>query len=681
MKKEQVKVSFFHSIRFKLIVAFFVPIACVVALGVFSYEKASTAITEEYKNQTLQTADVLNKYVTLIIDSEKEEFKSYLVDQQLGFFIKGSLDKENSSKLVREYNDNLLTKTVVDSKVKDIYFFGPEGRSIMARSTTLAADPYETFMNSSEGAVLQEVPTDWHLFGRNDELDTAMGTHVGEYALRYVRKLGNLNGIMIIDFDAETIRGALSILDGGEGGYVAMVTRDGCEFHSDPEQDNAGIIFGQPYYETAIGSEELSGAFMVQHDGGDYLFAYSKINESGDMIAALIPQADIIAKTANIKTFTLILTLFAVIISLVLAILISGRMAHTISYILRKLKKVAAGDFTTELHAKGKDELAQLCGGVNNTIHNVKSLITKVNEVSNDVQASSDRMEEAAGTFKATSDDIKGAAGRIEDGTDRLDSNSANCLQRMDDLSGIITEVTENTEEITRFTKETEATIQEGIASVKSLTDSSDATSRITEEVITAIKELEAKLEAVHDVVKTINGIAKKTNLLSLNAGIEAARAGEAGRGFTVVAEEIRNLSTQCMESADRIGEIVDDVASKTGDVVKTAGKAEDVVAMQADVVEKTRESFNTISKQVSGFIESLDTICEHVEQMDGARAETLSSIEGISQISGETVERAGDVTRAAEQQEEAIDDLEDASRQLKARSEELIKILGEFQI
>ncbi len=681
MRKESVRVSFFHSIRFKLIVSFFVPIACVAALGVISYNRASTAITEESKNQTLQTTDVLNEYVTLIIDSEKEEFKSYLADQDLTLFFKGALDKEKSSAIIRNYGEDFLSKTVRDSKVKDIYFLGEGGRNIMARATSLPDDVYETFMASEEGAKITEAPAEWHLFGRNDELDAAMGVHVGEYALRYVRKFGNLNAVMIIDFDSETIRGALSILEAGAEGYVALVTTDGKEFHSDSASDNSGVVYGQSYYQTALSSEAASDAFMVKRDATEYLFAYSKINESGGLVAALISKKDIVAKTSNIKIFTLILTVFAVAISLTLAIAISARMTHTISYILRKLKKVAGGDLTTELHARGKDELAQLCGGVNHMVGNVKGLITKVNEVSNEVQASSDQMEAAADTFKDTSDDIKTAAGRIEEGTGRLDSNSANCLKRMDDLSGIITEVTGNTEEITEFTKETERTIEEGIASVKGLTESSEATSHITEDVIAAIKELEIKLEAVHEVVKTINGIAKRTNLLSLNAGIEAARAGEAGRGFTVVAEEIRNLSTQCMESAGRISEIVDDVASKTGDVVSTAGKAEDIVASQAEVVEKTKESFNTISKQVSRFIESLDTICENAKQMDGARAETLTSIEGISEISGETVSCAGEVNEAAEKQEAAIDNLEAASRQLKSKSEELINILGSFQI
>ncbi len=681
MDKDRQRVSFFHSIRFRLIIAFFVPIACVVALGIISYNRASAAITEEYKNQTLQTANVLNEYVTLIIDSEKEEFKAYLVETDLEFFFKGSLDKLKSTTVIREYGEEFLAKTVRDSKVRDIYFLGDNSRCILARSLPVEDNAYETFMASNEGEAITSDPASWHLFGRNDELDTAMGFHVGEYALRYVRKFGNYNAAIILDFDAETIREVLSILNPGTAGYVAVITTDGSEFYSDSEKDNAGLISGKDFYQNALASENTSGAYMVNYNGTPYLFAYSKINEFGDMVVALIPKEDITAKTDNIKVFTLILTVFAVAISLVLAILISAKMSGTINYILRKLKKVADGDLTTELHAKGKDELALLCGGINHTVGNVKNLITKVNEISTEVLASSDEMEEASKTFSSTSEDIRSAAGRIESGTDKLNINSQNCQDQMEELSEIIRDVTGNTEEVSRFTKETENTIEEGIASVRGLTERSDATSDITAEVIGAIRELEEKLQAVHGVVKTINDIAKRTNLLSLNAGIEAARAGEAGRGFTVVAEEIRNLSTQCMESAGMISDIVNEVASKTEEVVATAGKAEEIVSSQTEVVEKTRESFDTINMQVSRFIDSIGTIVDNVKRMDKARTETLSSIEGISEITGETVGCAGEAHEAAGLQKSAIGNLDEASEKLKEKAEELIKILGSFTV
>ncbi len=681
MGKEKLGVSFFHSIRFRLIAAFLVPIVCVAALGIISYNRASAAITEEYRNQTLQTANVLKEYVTLIIDGEKEEFKSYLADRDLGFYFKGSLDKEQANAAKRTYGDTLLSKTVIDSKVKDIYFIGDNSRSIMARSSSISDSAYEIFLESAEGAIFQSDPTAWHLFGADDELDAAMGINRGEYALRYVRKLGNLNAVMIIDFDAETLRGVLSILDAGERGYVAIVTTDGREFHAEGELDNSGTISGQEFYNNAVSAESESDAYMVRFGGSEYLFAYSRINENGDLVAALIPKKDIVARTNNIKTFTMILTIIAVVVSLVLAVLISADMLGKIRYILRKLKKVADGDLTTRLHAKGHDEFAMLGGGINNTVGNVKNLITKVNEVSNEVLASADGMETVAGTFRTASDDIHSAVEKIEDGTDRLDSNSSNCLSRMNDLSEIIAEVTNNTEEIAGFTSQTEKAIEEGMESVKGLTDSSDATSRITGDVIETIKELESRLVAVNDVVGTINDIARRTNLLSLNAGIEAARAGEAGRGFTVVAQEIRTLSTQCMESAGKISDIVKDVSEKTGNVVRTAGKAEEIVASQTMVVEKTREAFRSISEQVSGFIASLDTIVENARQMDKARSETLSSIEGISDISAETVSCAGDVNEAAAAQDSVIGNLDAASESLKEKAEELLGILGKFVI
>jgi methyl-accepting chemotaxis protein len=290
-------------------------------------------------------------------------------------------------------------------------------------------------------------------------------------------------------------------------------------------------------------------------------------------------------------------------------------------------------------------------------------------------------MSEASGTFKSTSDNISESAVRIEDGTEKLDANSGNALSEMDSLSAVIGEVTSNTEEISRLTVETENTINDGIESVEGLTKSAGATADITAEVIASIKDLEEKLKSVHTVVKAINDIAGKTNLLSLNASIEAARAGEAGRGFTVVAEEIRNLSTQCMESAGKISEIVNEVSARTEDVVNTALRAEETVGSQTGAVEKTRDSFETIREQVSSLLSSLETIIENAKRMEDSRVSTLSSIEGISSISGETVSCAADVKGAAEKQKESIENLDRASEQLYAKSEELIKALESFTV
>ncbi len=677
----KIKVSFFSSIRFRLIAAFFVPIACVAVLGIISYNKASSAIKTQYVDQSLQTTDVLKEYVLLIIEGEKEEFKTYLADKDLTLYFKGALDKSASILVKKNFGETFSKKLIAHEKIKDIYFIGDEGRFISARKITMADNAYQIFSESEEGQAMLTDTAGWHLFGRNDELDEALGLNVGEYSLRYVRKFGNHNAAMIIDFNAGTVRNVLSMCDAGQGGYVALVTTDGVEFSSDEAYSGLNMVYGQSYYDKAIASAEPSGSDLIEYAGKTYLFTYSKIDEAGNMVATLIPYDNISAKTADIKTLTMILAIVAIVVSLILAIIISAGMLRTIKYMQRKLDKVADGDLTTELHAKGRDELATLGGSINHMIGNVKGLITKVNDISLEVETSAHHMSEASGTFKSTSDNISESAVRIEDGTEKLDANSGNALSEMDSLSAVIGEVTSNTEEISRLTVETENTINDGIESVEGLTKSAGATADITAEVIASIKDLEEKLKSVHTVVKAINDIAGKTNLLSLNASIEAARAGEAGRGFTVVAEEIRNLSTQCMESAGKISEIVNEVSARTEDVVNTALRAEETVGSQTGAVEKTRDSFETIREQVSSLLSSLETIIENAKRMEDSRVSTLSSIEGISSISGETVSCAADVKGAAEKQKESIENLDRASEQLYSKSEELIKALEKFTV
>lgn len=674
------KVPFIFSIRLRIILAFLVPIVCILILGLASYEKAASAITESYKEQTQQTAEVLRQYVTLITESEREDFKSYMAEQTLMYYFKDILDRKDMLSAKSTYNEQFRDKLTRDSKISNIYVLSDNGKSLFGKTATLADDAYSQFAQSLEGQYILENPYDWKLFGYNSELDAATGMNPG-YAIRWVRKFKDVPDVLIVDFSESEIREALSILDAGEGGYVALITSDGKEFYSVENATSAQLIFGQSFYDAAVSSENESGNTQVQISGKDYLFVYSKIDDAGTMIAALIPQENVLAQTADIKSLTMIITIIAALISIILALLITGKMSGTIRYILRKLQMVAAGDLTTHLTPKGRDEFALLCSGINETVENVKDLIVGVNAVSAEVEEAAQNMAEASDTFKETSGDIRIAADKIESGAGKLDSNSANCLGQMDTLSTQIKEVGVNAGEIEKLTNQTGATIEDGVKSVDDLTESAKATSRITGDVIASIKELEEKSKAIYEIVSSINGIAKQTNLLSLNAGIEAARAGEAGRGFTVVASEIRVLSTQCMTSANQISEIVDEISTKTSEVVAIAGQASSVVDSQAEAVKHTKASFEKINEQVNTLIEALGVISENVGVMNVSRVQTLESIESISDISNETVACSAEVTQATGTQVEAIDNLDEASILLKEKAEALVEMLASFKI
>jgi methyl-accepting chemotaxis protein len=680
--KEKSEVVFFRSIQFRMIAAFLVPVLCIIVLGVASYEKASDGIINSYKNSTEQTADMMQQYISLIATSEKDEFKTYLTDSEFTSYFVGLSGTNSDLTTKKSYEDQLRNKLALDTKIKSVFFLADGGNSIYISTASLPAEAYSIYSESGQGALVTANSYDWFVFGQNTEADEGLNIDTSTYSLRLVRKLNDSKAVMMINLDASFIRNAMLSLDPGEDGYVTLVSSDGAEFYADTEaQPENTLVYGTSFYQDAMESESTSGNRIVSIDGRNYLFVYSKLELGDVMVAALIPESVMLQETADIKQLSVILTIIAAIIAMLLGTLISRQMSGTIQYILRQLRKVSKGDLTIHLTSKRKDEFGLLCDGVNDTVAHVKGLIEHVNEVSGQLTAAAAYVSEASGMFLETSQDIQNAVSEIEIGVNRLDSGSEDCMTQMDSLSGKITNVSQNADEIGKLTSTTGDTISNGIESVQGLTASAQSTTEITQNVILAIQELELKSKSISKIVSAINDIAEQTNLLSLNASIEAARAGEAGRGFAVVAEEIRKLSDQCLGSAGQISTIVNEIVEKTQDVVSIAQQAEEVVSTQAGAVEETTASFRQIDQQVESLLAALATISTNVQEMNSSRSETLEAIESISAVSAETAACSSTVYSSAGSQLDAIKDLDQAAQDLRERADKLVDVLGTFSV
>ncbi len=673
---------FYRSVGMRLIMGFFVPVIGVMFLGMISYQQASDAIVNNYKESVQQTTEALQQYVTLVLSSEKDEFKSYLTQQEFQSYFQGILSDSDERIALREYQNTLRNKLALDAKVHSIYFLADNKRTVLASLGSVAGDKFTEYSQCKQGEGISKDVSGWHVFGQDDESDDVIGLDDREYCLRIAKKINTYDAVMLINISAGYIRDAMKSLDPGEGGYVAVVTSDGKEFYASEEMTpESPILYGTDFYREALESEDNTGNRMVRLDGKQYMFSYSKVGLGDAMIVSMIPSARILQESAGIKRLTVILTILSAIVALLLGVLISRQISRIIRYILTQLHRLSDGDLTIHLKTRRKDEFGLLCDGVNDTVENMKRLILDVNDVSRQVGEAAMHVAEASRTFLATSQDIQNAVEEIESGVGRLDSGSDNCMNQMDMLSGKINNVSTNTSEIEKLTGETNQSIDMGISSVRSLTQSAEQTMEITREVIVSIEELEEKSKAISNFVSVINDIAEQTNLLSLNASIEAARAGEAGRGFSVVAEEIRKLADQCLESARSISGIVEQIIGKTEDVVTIAKEAEQAVSSQSDVVENTTESFRQIEHLVSSLVMALETIASNVQEMSGARNETLSAIESISDASMRTAESSSSVHSAAGTQLEAIRNLDEASQSLNSKAESLLNTLSSFRV
>ena len=675
-KREKSEIPFYRSIAMRLVGAFLIPVIGVLVLGITSYNNASNAIVDTYKESVQQTADTMQQYINLVITSEKDEFKTYLTESDLRKYFAGLMEVYDESSVRKDYQSRLRNKMALDSKIQGAYIIADNKRTIDCQGIVRDRNVYTDYVGCDQGKLVSESATNWFFFGADESSDKVLDLGIDSYCLRIAKKMNNQPAMMIINISDSFIRSAMQSLDPGKGGYVALITdTDGKEFYSDESvKTEKALIYGTSFYKKALNGKKDSGNQMITFNGKSYMFVYSKLSAGDLMVTALIPSDRLLEQSSGIKQLTTVLVIVCMIIALALGLFLSSQMTGTIKYILRQLRKVSNGNLTVHLSAKHKDEFGLLCDGVNDTVEHMKSLILDVNDVSQQVGEAAIHVAEASGTFLETSKNIQSAVEEIESGVNKLDTGSDNCMSQMDSLSGKINNVSSNADELGKLTSATGETITTGISSVQTLTQTSETTANITRNVIQSIQELEEKSKSISNIVSAIN-------LLSLNASIEAARAGDAGRGFSVVAEEIRKLADQCLASSSQISSIVDEIVSKTGEVVNIARQAEDAVSSQSSVVEDTTNSFKQIDQLVAQLIQALQTISNNVQEMNGARNETLSAIESISDASTQTAECSSSVHSAAGTQLDAIKNLDEASQSLTTKAQSLLDALSTFQV
>ena len=668
-------------IRFKLIFAFLIPVIFIIALGVVSYQKATTQIIATYRDSVDQTVSMMNQYLTLSFDTVQSNYKSYMNDDTLKKYLNGMFDNDASASFntPNTYEDDFIKAVTTDALISNIYVLSDKEKTI-STTKTAEAGLLSAYLESSQGQILSADKAKYYLFGNQSEIDAKLGTDASKYSVRLARYFSSAPAMLVIDFKPSVLENTLSSLDGGEGSLVGFVTCDGTEYLSSlsaPTEDSAFI--GKDYVTEAFASEEASGFSYVEDD--NYLFLYSKIGSRNAMICALIPQANLIGQTAEIKNISMILVIAASIVAILLGSVLAGQYGGSIYYFIRRLKKVSAGDLTIEVHSKRHDEFQLLAEGICDMINHMKLLVSGLKDVNEELSRAANDMSAASQHFLTTSQDIRSQVGEMRQGIEKLDEGSEDCMQQMDSLSDTIGSVSTHSDQISELATGTASAIHTGIESVEHLKENTSSTIQITSSIVDTIGKLAEKSKVIGSITEAINEIAEQTNLLSLNASIEAARAGEAGRGFAVVAQEIQKLADQSLHSSGEISRIIEEIETTTEEATQVARQAENIVDDQNQAVNSTTDSFRQIDHKVEELLKSLQQINDSVADMENQRNTTLSAISGISAVSAETAAGSSNVATAADKQLQAIQDLDKATSALAARSEELTTLLERFQV
>lgn len=597
------------------------------------------------------------------------------------YIVKGGYNTFSSQSKLRGQEDK--TKEDVEAK-RDIHAKGEE--------------IYSAFLDTDLGQKVSMDATSYYWVGSGSmpDLDKLLLVDPSSYILRVAHDVSSTtDAVMIVDIKKDAILDILTNFNLGEGSYVGIITPDNQEMvveGKDIAKEEEGkaksqnnivketIYKDQDFYKDALKSEKDSGKDYVRFDGKTYLFTFEKIGRSGIMLCSMVPQSVIVAQANSIRVLTIVMVVISCIIAMIVGTLISKGFSKSINLSIKELAKVSKGDLTVEFRTNRRDEFALLYGSCNDMLANIRGLIMEVESVYDALSVSLNKVNTSSTTFSETTKDIQTSVHEIETGVGEQTESATDCLNEMDSLFTKINVVNDNTNEIGSIAASTQVAINSGLTSMDNLNAKTKSTTDITDSVIQTIKELSVHSKNIGQIVNSINDIAEETNLLSLNASIEAARAGAAGKGFSVVATQIRKLADQCLASAGKISNIVTEITETTKEAVNTAQTAEEIVDEQVEAVAATARSFQTLKQRIEKLSEYLESIQSSSKDMESSGSSTLNSMENISAILEETLASVTSVANVTDKQSEALTSLDDASSQLMVRAERLGDAISKFK-
>lgn len=685
-KRKHILMLLFGSIKAKLVLSFFVPVVLIIILGIAAYINASRSIVTTFKDSAISMINSTGNYYGVIMQAVEDKALQLYNDYDAEQYFNGILQSD----MLEEANALIRLKTTVsqmalaDKYIKNIAMFTQYGDPVTSTGSFRDRNFYETFSATEEGAAVTASAKNGIWYGNHAYIDDQLGINMDEYALCYSKLYYGLLrkpiGYIQLDIKSEIIMDSLNALELPAGSKVVLISPDGKETTAAGVSQET-LFADKSFYKDAVAGEQTEGNIFVDYEGIRHLFIFSKIRDTGVMLGALVPYSALADKADSIKYLTIVIVLIAAVIAGFIGISVATGMGNAMKSIISALHKAADGDLTVMVKTGRKDEFRVLSDSINHMISNMKNLIIKAAGVGTTVIHSTENVTQNSELLLAASRDISAAIGEIQRGIVQQAQDTEQCLNQADALANQINLLHESSLAIEKISVNTKNVVKDGIDVVDQLNKATKENIKITNAAIRDIEELEAESKEITEIITVLNDIAGQTNLLSLNASIEAARAGDAGRGFSVVADEIRKLSQKSVSAAAEIEGIINGIIKKTKNTVDTVNQAETISRSTDIKLMNVVELFNNINIHVDDLTTKMQQITGGIYDIDKAKMDTLNAIESISAVAQETSAASEEVDATAQQQLEAVTRLNDAAKLLKNDSADLKSTIELFTV
>ncbi|WP_420264083.1 methyl-accepting chemotaxis protein [Candidatus Magnetominusculus dajiuhuensis] len=337
---------------------------------------------------------------------------------------------------------------------------------------------------------------------------------------------------------------------------------------------------------------------------------------------------------ASTKTLLVALILIGVICLLAAAITIIKSITKPLSEGVGAMHRIASGDLTVDIQSFNTDEAGQLLSAMAEMAANLNEMIEKI--------------KQSADMVAASSDGLKSSSEQMSLGVNEQSSKSSQIATSATEMSQTVVDIARNASSIATSAVDTAREAKEGEAIVNKSINEVKGIAQTVGESAGLISSLGERSKQIGDIVKVIKDIADQTNLLALNAAIEAARAGEQGRGFAVVADEVRKLAERTAKATSEISTMIISIQDETDMAVSSMDGATKMVEAGVENVSSAGESLHKIVASIQSLQVMVEQIASATEEMSTVSETITTDIESIANVSQETSASSDHIARSA---------------------------------
>ncbi|WP_167569086.1 methyl-accepting chemotaxis protein [Brevibacillus migulae] len=433
--------------------------------------------------------------------------------------------------------------------------------------------------------------------------------------------------------------------------------------------------------------KELLKSSSIQYSPAAYMDVATKtidssfvvLDEQQKYMEGLLQDAS--DQLSNQRTITIMLSTLVILLAIYGFIAFYLSINRSITLLKEATLSLADGDLKIQVELETRDEMSQVSTSFNQTAHKLRHLIQQVGNNSEQVAASAEQLNASADQTSKATEQIASTAQELAAGSEQQVQNITDSSQSVKEMSMGIQRIASNAQHVSEVASQAAEIAQNGNQSIHMAIQQMNAIQQTILGLADVVKGLGIRSGEIGTITSAITGIAGQTNLLALNAAIEAARAGEHGRGFAVVADEVRKLAEDASGSARQITALIQDIQAETSKAVESMEQGTKEVQEGIYVVNNARLSFTQINQFVNEVAKQIKEVSTATQTLSVHTQKVVASMDEINELSSATAYGTQSISAGTEEQLASMEEISASANALSKMAEELQELISTFKV